>query len=305
MVAARTERKPALEMPCAVKLEVEVARWLAAVPRAQGGGRVTETRSDDPYHRVDYRRMIAWPARIEREGPFLLSVLGSAPEPSVLDLGCGTGEHADYLASRGLRAVGIDRSEAQIDKAREYEGRHGPAGPAFLLGDLAKLTEVTSERFGGALWLGNGLPHLEDKELATVLGQLRARLLPGAVVLIQLLNYERIRRREIRHLPLNFRDDPAEPGEGVFVRLMTFDGPRHVRFNPLTLALRPGEDPPAELKGAQEVRLRAWTRREVAEALEVAGFRLRAVHGDMLGGPYDAERSVDLVLVAATPAPAS
>ncbi len=27
----------------------------------------------------------------------------------------------------------------------------------------------TEERFGAAIWLGNGLPHLEDDELATAL----------------------------------------------------------------------------------------------------------------------------------------
>ena len=258
-----------------------------------------ERRSDDPYHRVDYRRMIAWPARIEREAPFLLSLLEAAPEPSVLDLGCGTGEHADFLASRGLRAVGIDRSEAQIAKAREYEGRHGSSGPSFLLGDLGLLGEVTDDRFGAAIWLGNGLPHLEDAELAGALDQLGRRLVPGGVLLIQLLNYAGLRRRGARHLPINFRDDPAGAGEIVFLRLLTFDGPRHVRFNPTTLALRPGEDPPATLEVANEVRLRTWERDELSAALEAAGFEPRAIHGDMAGGPFDVAGSSDLVLVAA------
>ncbi len=75
--------------------------------------------------------MIAWPARIEREAPFLREVLETAPEASVLDLGCGTGEHADFLASRGFRAVGIDRSEAQIAKARRVRGA-ARAGRAAL-----------------------------------------------------------------------------------------------------------------------------------------------------------------------------
>lgn len=253
---------------------------------------------EDPYHRVDYRRMIAWPARIEREAPFLLSVLESAPAASILDLGCGTGEHADFLAGRGLRAVGIDLSEAQIAKAREYEGRHGEAGPRFVVGDFTELGRHTDERFGAAIWLGNGLPHLEDEPLAAALAALAERLLPGGVLLLQLLNYQRIRNQGIRHLPLNFRDDPAEPGEIVFLRLMTLDGPRHVRFTPMSLALRPGEEPPAELKGAREVRLRTWSRDELDAALEAAGFAVREVHGDMTGGPYEPDRSTDLVMVA-------
>lgn len=259
---------------------------------------MTDDCRDDPYHRVDYRRMIAWPARIEREAPLLRAVLGSAPEPSVLDLGCGTGEHADFLAAQGFRTVGVDRSEAQIGKAREYEGRHGEAGPRFLLGDFTALGDHTDERFGGAIWLGNGLPHLEDDQLATLLDGLGQRLLPGGVLLLQLLNYERIRSQGIRHLPLNFRQDPAGPGEIVFLRLMTLDGDRHVRFNPMTLVLRPGEEPSAELKGASEVRLRTWSRGELVEALDSAGFVARATHGDMTGGAFEPEASTDLVMVA-------
>jgi SAM-dependent methyltransferase len=260
-----------------------------------------DDRNEDPYHRVDYRRMVAWPARIEREAPFLRTALAAAPEASALDLGCGTGEHADFLAAEGFRTLGIDRSEAQIAKAREYEGRRGETGPRFLQGDFKSLAKHTRERFGAAIWLGNGLPHLEDDELETTLAELSARLLPGGVLLFQLLNYERIRRLEIRHLPLNFRDDPSEPGEIVFLRVMTLDGPRHVRFNPLSLALRPGGDPPAELKSANEVRLRTWTRPELEAILEAAGFQVRAVHGDMTGGDYEPEVSSDLVMVAGLP----
>ncbi len=252
----------------------------------------------DPYHRLDYRRLIAWPARIEREGPLLRQVLSAAPEPSVLDLGCGTGEHADFLAGEGFRTVGIDRSEKQIGLARDYQGRHGANGPSFVVGDFTRLPETVSGRFGAAICLGNALPHLEDDELAAMLAGLAALLLPGGRLLVQLLNYQRIRRQGIRNLPLNFRDDPAAPGEIVFVRLMTPDGPRHVRFNPMTLALRPGQEPPVELKSAREVRLRSWSAEELAAALATAGFAVERLHGDMEGGAFDGEAASDLVVVA-------
>jgi hypothetical protein len=58
-----------------------------------------------------------------------------------------------------------------------------------------------------------------------------------------------------------------------------------------------------ELKSAREVRLRAWTRSELSEALAAAGFDLRGAYGDMVGGEYDRESSVDLVMVAVLRAP--
>ena len=62
-------------------------------------------KADDPYSRVDYRRLVAWPQRIEREWPFLERALGRSGR--VLDLGSGTGEHSRFLASKGFDVVGI------------------------------------------------------------------------------------------------------------------------------------------------------------------------------------------------------
>ncbi len=257
-------------------------------------------RPEDPYSRLNYRRLIAWPERIERESPFLTAELGRAPARSVLDLGCGTGEHVRHFAGGGVRAVGIDRSEEQIAKAREYERPGAPAGPAFLLGDLSELDALTDERFGLAICLGNLLPHLDDETLARVLPAVRRRLLPGGRLLIQLVNYERIFARGIRHLPLNFRDDPEGGGEIVFVRLLAPEADRRwIRFFPLTLTLAPGAEPPVALKAAKEVRLRAWPLAELETALAAAGFAVDGRHGNMTAGPYEAAESRDLVLTAA------
>jgi SAM-dependent methyltransferase len=44
---------------------------------------------------------------------------GATPVRRVLDLGCGTGGHASVLAERGYAVVGVDRSAAMLDRARE------------------------------------------------------------------------------------------------------------------------------------------------------------------------------------------
>lgn len=254
--------------------------------------------ADDPYRRFRYRRLIAWPERIARERSFLESQLRRSPEPSVVDLGCGTGEHALFFASLGIDSLGVDRSAEMIGEARDYEDRHPPHGPRFAEGDFAALGELTDRRFGAAFCLGNVLPHLEDADLATCLAAWAERLVEGGRLVIQIVNYERILGGGLRHLPLSFRQHPDEAGEIVFLRLVTPAGDRHVLFHPTTLRLLPGSEEPVTVKATREVRLRAWRRPELEPMLERAGFEVDALHGDMTEGPFEPATSPDLVVVA-------
>ena len=253
---------------------------------------------DSPYKRLSYRRLIAWPERMAREEPFLAAQIDRAPERSVLDLGCGTGEHARHLASRGIRTLGVDRSEAQIEAAREYEDEFPPHGPRFVLGSAEELAAVTEERFGAAICLGNVLPHFEDAALAATLAGLATVLVPGGRLVAQVVNYERIFAGDLRHLPVNLRPEPGGDGEIVFLRLLKRDGKRHVLFFPSTLTLRPGVEPPVAVEASKEVRLRAWRLQELESALGRAGFAVDGVFGDMEGGAFAAPTSSDLVVTA-------
>lgn len=247
----------------------------------------------DPYSRVAYRRLIAWPQRIEREWPMLERVLRTGPSRRVLDLGCGPGEHARRLAAEGFEVVGLDASEAMLAQALEEPL---PPNLSFVRGDLRDVPEATEGLFGGALCLGNTLPHLRAREdLLRMARGVREKLLPGAPILLQILNYDRIFASGERALPVNFR--PNAEGEVAFVRLMTLHDDGGVTFFPLTLRLRPGNEAPVELMHAREVHLRGWRRAEVEEVLAAAGFQHLEVYGGFDEAPWQ-ESSRDLVLVA-------
>ena len=74
---------------------------------------------NDAFSRVDYRRFVAWEKRIERESPLLLDLLSQAPEATVLDLGCGSGEHSRFFTTYADRVVGIERSRSMLEQALE------------------------------------------------------------------------------------------------------------------------------------------------------------------------------------------
>ncbi len=248
---------------------------------------------EDPYSRVDYRRFVAWPDRIRREAPFLKEILEKAPERSVIDLGCGTGEHSRFLAGEGFRAVGLDRSESMLAKAQEK-----PLSPnlQFVLGEIQNLGDVVKGRFGAAISLGNTLVHLpERQDLERAFASLAQVLEPGGIFLFQVLNYERIFEKNIRHLPLNFRQE--EDGEIIFVRLMELLEEGKIRFCPTTLKYNPLADPPVQVVRSRMTQLRGWRQADLLPLLQGAGFSILSIHGDMKGGPFEPEVSQDLIMV--------
>lgn len=249
----------------------------------------------DPYSRLQYRRLIAWPERLQREAPFLETVLRSGPENSLLDLGCGTGEHAVHFALRlGTRVVGLDRSAAQIGEAVRLAGE---TPVRFVEGDIAALGESIHERFGSALCLGNTLVHLLDEEqLDAACRGVHAALLPGGAWVTQILNYERIQAAGERCLPLSFRPDPE--GELVFLRLLRPLENGLVQFFPTTLRWRPEADCPVEVMASRGVTLRAWKRDELASSLTRAGFASIRWYGDLRDTAFEPAASTDLVFVA-------
>ena len=250
--------------------------------------------ADDPYSRVDYRRFVSWPQRIQREWPFLERVLTTAPSRRVLDLGCGTGEHARFLATAGFAVVGIDASDSMLAKAREVPT---VGDVEFIAGDMADVERLTVGSFGAALCLGNTLPHVRDMEtLARFLAGLRARLLPGAPFVLQILNYERIFGTQQRFLPLNFRTEDDE--QIVFLRLMQLRPDGMVVFTPSTLRYRPDGEPPLEVVASRNVLLRGWTQPDLDAALGAAGFARRTLFGTVGEVPFVPLESVDCVIVA-------
>jgi cyclopropane fatty-acyl-phospholipid synthase-like methyltransferase len=70
----------------------------------------------------------------------------------VLDAGCGTGEHALFLASRGRRVIGIDFVEEAIRRARAKAAERGLA-VEFLVKDATALADW-GQRFGSVVDCG-------------------------------------------------------------------------------------------------------------------------------------------------------
>ncbi|MBV9313519.1 MAG: class I SAM-dependent methyltransferase [Pseudonocardia sp.] len=97
---------------------------------------------------------------------------------SVLDVGCGTGEHTIYLARLGYDVLGIDFSASAVRLARANAAAHGVAA-RFEVADAQRLpTEPTYETV-----LDSALFHIfDDADRARYVRSLHGACQPGTLV---------------------------------------------------------------------------------------------------------------------------
>ena len=87
---------------------------------------------------------------------------------SVLDLGCGTGNHAFVLSERGYRVTGIDSSAGMLRMARRKA--RGRPGPAFVRADMRRFK--LGQLFDAAICMDGAFTHLLTER--DILAHLRA-----------------------------------------------------------------------------------------------------------------------------------
>jgi SAM-dependent methyltransferase len=251
------------------------------------------------FSRADYRRQGSRPDRLQREGPFLLDFLKRSPrEGPVLDVGCGTGEHTRFFAARGYPSLGMDRSRDA------FAGAFLPLVPApsgWIRGDLRDLP-FESRCARAAVCLGNTLVILEeDDAILAALREIHRVLRGGGGLCLQVLNYHRLRSRNIRNLPLNFQrpegGSGAEGAETAYLRLMDFEDPVHVGFLMLRLRLswQKGE---ASVEDVSLRRLRSLEHDALARLLDLAGFDRIQIVGDYSGSAFEPLESGDVIATA-------
>jgi glycine/sarcosine N-methyltransferase len=248
---------------------------------------------DDLWERLsaDYDRFVDWPARLKREMPTLESVLQAYQVRRVLDVACGTGQHAIALAQRGYEVLGADVSAGMIGRARKKAEAAGVTA-RFVQGGFGALGAVVSEPFDAVLCLGNSLPSvLGEEELLNALKDMAEVLVPGGVLFVQNLNYGRVWRRRERFLPLeSFRQGEEE---WLFLRFLDFHE-RTLTFNMVVLHERDH----LWSYTADSTELRPIFADDLQRLLDLAGFVSIGQYGDYILQPYERSSSGDLIVVA-------
>jgi malonyl-CoA O-methyltransferase len=107
------------------------------------------------------------------EEPVVHAALGDVRGRAALDLGCGTGRHALWLAARGASVTAVDFSEGMLAKARR---KPGAEAVRFLVHDLTAPLPLPDGAFDVVV-SGLLLEHLPD--LGPFFRETRRMLGPG------------------------------------------------------------------------------------------------------------------------------
>jgi glycine/sarcosine N-methyltransferase len=190
---------------------------------------MTSTPADANWPRIgskgsSYDVVVDWNKRLAHELPFFEREFRDAGVASVLDAGCGTGRHDIAFARMGLRVVGADPSEEMLDAARANAAEAG-ADVTFVDAGFGELAGLGLGTFDAVISTGNALPHVDGRAgLDAALADFAAMLRPGGLLVLHLLNHERLVETRPRHLPVVVRD--TEDGTLVTLRLLEYDPPQ-------------------------------------------------------------------------------
>lgn len=245
-----------------------------------------------PWERpVLYDAMINWEARRTRETPFYKRIL--PPGGRVLDVACGTGHHAVWLAREGFTVEGCDLAEDMLEIARQHAADAGVDIPFFP----SDMTALPTDRgpYDGMLCVGNALSVLDSPDdLQAFFEGARRLLRPGGRLLFQVLNNGPLLAQPRRIDPV--RCGTVDGREVLFLKMFDFTHSAHQGRIDLAVMWRDDSGWKSDVSSS---RMTAWSGPE----LEAAAAPLQLTwYGNHAGDPFDPSASTDRIGVAERPA---
>jgi SAM-dependent methyltransferase len=229
---------------------------------------------DSPhYHKLYAHRSDAEAARFIDA---LIAVRKLAAGAAVLDLGCGAGRHARYLASKGFDVTGLDLSEESLRQARSSES----ATLRFVRQDMR--APFGDGRFDHVLNLFTSFGYFDDAgDNLTVVQNIAASLRPGGSVVIDYLNVLEAERhltpeQTTERDGVVFRLSRWADADHIFKRIAIDDG----RAAPVTFTERVAR------LGADDFRF----------MFALCGLAIEETYGDYDLAPFDPSSSPRLIV---------
>jgi SAM-dependent methyltransferase len=116
----------------------------------------------------------------------LIQVLELEPGDRILDLACGSGDHARRLAKLGANVLGVDIAPSLITYCRERAVAEGLETARFEPGDMREL--ALEGEFDAVLLLSGSFGFFDEQTNQDVLARIARALTPGGRVVIDVFD---------------------------------------------------------------------------------------------------------------------
>ncbi len=256
--------------------------------KALVGDRVlfTENKDYNDWLSKTYYAAVDTEDRLHHELPDLLKIFNKNNVKSVLDIGCGTGDHSIALADKGFTVIGIDRSREMIKEANIRKAKLSQEAQKrvqFILGETIDVLLKMENTFDAMLFMGNTLSHNQGK-IKDLVKTCADYLSKSGIVIFQITNFDKVIKVKKRLLDFNF----ATIKDGVereYAFLEFYDFPNKKEHTILkTFAILRSDRDRWKWAGARNS-VMEYTNKEIIKGiLEKNGFSKTSFYGGFFDG---------------------
>jgi len=135
-----------------------------------------------------YDLQVNWAERLRKEKDFFSRIFKNNKIESVLDIGCGTGHHAEFFSGYAKKVIAIDPSDEFIEYAKKEVVKSNNV--MLFKEGFEGLGKIPHDKFDLITCLGNTLPILKNRRnIKQALKKIRKKLASNGVAIIQFLNF--------------------------------------------------------------------------------------------------------------------
>jgi len=226
---------------------------------------------------------------IDNDISLIRSLLHGEKNPSLLDLGCGTGEHLSRLSRYGIKCTGLDRSEEMLKHAM----LRFPHKIDFIKCNITDFDyynefDIVISLFGSMDYL------IEDSEVDRTLWNVWRALKPEGLALFEIWNslpIEMIKNKKIDHVSTTLSEGVLIERERGFKRLNNYEK-TIVQVDYSYKVTDPNESKIIEDRHI----MRAFTKNEMTAYLSENGFIIQNIFANALKEPYQDYSNKMLIL---------
>ncbi len=207
---------------------------------------------------------------------FIKSLLPGIENPTLLDLGCGTGEHLNILKNHGIKCTGIDNSRSMLEIAK----MRFPDSIEFIKEDIKHYTayedyDIVISLFGSVDYI------IQDSDIIKMLGNLWEMLKPDGIGVWEIWNsvpLKTIKEKAITPVSnIRYKDLFIKRERGFKLLNYVDKTVVEVKYN-------------YKIQNGQTITdrhvMRAFTKEEISEFLLYNGFQVCNIYSNTLMQPY-------------------